>query len=155
MPPTDQDTPDTPRFVEGYLLYLMAAASEKASASFHAEVRARGLRVPEWRVLACLVDQAGLMVTELADLSLFEQSRMTRIIEKMDERGLTRRAADPADRRRVRVALTDEGRALAQELVHAARAHEEALLADLAGTDAARIKPMLQALLARLEGSPS
>ena len=47
---------DTGEFVPGYLLYLLAAASDAASAQFHAHVRTEGLRVPEWRVLACLND---------------------------------------------------------------------------------------------------
>ena len=138
-------------FVGSYLLYLLAAASDKASAQFHARVRESGLRVPEWRVLACLVDNENMMITELAELSLMEQSRMTRIVEQMDAKGLVRRVSDPRDRRRVRVQLTDEGRQRAEVLVAEAHAHEDALLSALADTDAARIKPVLQALLARLD----
>lgn len=139
------------RFVDGYLLYLMAAASERASAEFHAEVRAQGLRVPEWRVLACLVDSAPMMVTELAELSLLEQSRMTKIIDQMDKRGLVVRCADETDRRRVRVSLTRAGKDIAEALVAQAKAHEARLLASLADTDAARVRPVLQALLEALD----
>ncbi len=139
------------RFVDGYLLYLMAAASERASAEFHAEVRAQGLRVPEWRVLACLVDSAPMMVTELAELSLLEQSRMTKIIDQMDKRGLVARCADETDRRRVRVSLTRAGKDIAEALVAQAKAHEARLLASLADTDAARVRPVLQALLEALD----
>ena len=140
------------RFVDGYLLYLLAAASERASAQFHALVKRKGLKVAEWRVLACLFDNDGLMITELAGFALMEQSRMTRIIDRMDERGLVRRAADKADKRRVRVHLTDLGRERAAELVQLARQHEESLLSALAETDAARIKPVLQEMLRRLQG---
>lgn len=38
-------------FAADYLLYLLAAASEAASAEFHAEIREAGLRVPEWHFL--------------------------------------------------------------------------------------------------------
>lgn len=140
-----------PRFVENYLLYLMAAASEKASAEFHAHVRAQGLRVPEWRVLACLSDEDGAMITRLADIALVEQSRLTRIIDGMAEKGWVTRGADAADRRRVRVFLTETGRALALRLVEDARAHETALLSALEGSDAQRIKRALAALLDRLD----
>lgn len=139
-----------PEFVSSYLLYLLAASSEKASAQFHAVVRQKGLRVPEWRVLACLHDAEGLMVTRLADLCLMEQSRMTRIIDQMDRRGLLQRAPDAQDRRKVRVSLSPEGRRLADELVEIARAHEARLLSVFEDTDAARIKPVLQALLHEL-----
>ena len=102
---------------------------------------------PEWRVLACLHDSDGMMVTELADRALMEQSRMTRIIDQMHSRNLVRRASDGQDRRRVRVHLTQEGKAISQRLVADAKTHELDLLSTLADTDAARIKPALQALL--------
>ncbi|MFN3145202.1 MAG: MarR family winged helix-turn-helix transcriptional regulator [Paracoccaceae bacterium] len=142
-------------FVSDYLLYLLAAASEAASDQFHAHVRAEGLRVPEWRVLACLMDEDGAMVTHLARLALVEQSRLTKIIDQMDARGLVTRRGDEADRRRVRVWITDAGRALAERLVADARAHEAALLRALAGGDAARIKPALRALIEALATSSS
>ncbi len=143
--------PDQP-FVTSYLLYLLAAVSDRASAEFHDHARAAGLRVPEWRVLACLADEDGAMVTRLARLSLMEQSRLTRIIDQMAVRGLVRRQSDPEDRRRVRVFLSDEGRDLALRLIVDARAHEARILDDLGGADAQRIKPMLETLLAQLDG---
>ena len=142
---------DKPGFVADYLLYLLAAASDGASAQFHAEVRRRGLRVPEWRVLACLHDQDGAMITHLARIALVEQSRLTRIIVQMESRGLLTRQSDPRDGRRVRVYLTPQGRALISQLVPLAQAHEQSLLSQLSTQDAARLKPMLRTLLDTLE----
>lgn len=151
-PPTTTDTPDSDStgFVGDYLLYLLAAASEGASAQFHAQVRARGLRVPEWRVLACLNDRDGAMITHLAKVSFFEQSRLTRIIVQMEVRGLVTRQSDPRDGRRVRVSLTDAGRVLAHELVPLAKQHEAALLALIPRNQGENLKPALHALLAAL-----
>ncbi|MFZ1814691.1 MAG: MarR family winged helix-turn-helix transcriptional regulator [Rhizobiaceae bacterium] len=140
-------------FVPDYLLYLLAAASEAASGQFHAHVRASGLRVPEWRVLACLTDWDGSMVTELSRYAMIEQSRLTKIIIQMDERGLVSRRDDPADRRRVRIFLTDKGRELAERLVSDARQHEAELLGSLEGTAGAQIKRTLNALLENLEAN--
>lgn len=138
-------------FVSDYLLYLLAAASDGASAQFHAQVRKAGLRVPEWRVLACLHDRDGEMITQLARIALVEQSRLTRIIVQMEERGLVLRQSDPQDGRRVRVFLTPAGRSLTHALVPQASAHEATLLARLNPEDAARLKPILHALLQTLE----
>ena len=146
--------PDTARvapFVGDYLLYLLAAVSDEASAQFHAHARETGLRVPEWRVLACLYDEDGAMITRLARLSLLEQSRLTKIIDQMAERGLVRRTPDPADARRVRVFLTESGRAIATRLVSDARQHETRILARLTPADAAVIKPILKVLLGCLD----
>ena len=138
-------------FVESYLLYLLAAASDKASAQFHARVRDSGLRVPEWRVLAILVDRDGAMITRLADIALIEQSRLTRIINQMDERALVRRKSDENDGRRVRVFLTSKGRRLAHSLIQDARRHEQGLLASLGDVNTAELKPLLRALLRHLQ----
>jgi DNA-binding MarR family transcriptional regulator len=137
-------------FVRDYLLYLLAAASEAASGEFHAHVRAEGLRVPEWRVLACLNDRDGAMITHLAQLALVEQSRLTKIIDQMAAKGLVTRKGDAEDRRRVRVWITADGRRLARRLVSDARAHEASLLAQLEGGDGARIKPALRSLIESL-----
>lgn len=144
------EDPKSP-FVPNYLLYLLAAASEAASARFHSHVRSRGLRVPEWRVMACLTDTDGSMVTELARYAMIEQSRLTKIIIQMDARGLVSRRSDPKDGRRVRVFLTPQGRALADELVADARAHELELLRSFQGGDGTEIKDTLRALIRHLE----
>jgi len=138
-------------FVPHYLLYLLAKVSDLASAEFHAHARKAGLRVPEWRVLASLTDEDGAMVTRLAALSMMEQSRLTRIIDQMVERGLVTRRSDPEDGRRVRVFLTDQGRDLALSLREDARAHEARIITMLPAEDAARLKPLLLSMLEQLE----
>jgi len=144
-----------PPFVPNYLLYLLAAASEAASERFHAHVRTRGLRVPEWRVMACLIDTDGSMVTELARYAMIEQSRLTKIIIQMDTRGLVTRRSDPKDGRRVRVFLTPQGRALADELVADAKIDEQELLRSFQGGEGTEIKQTLRALIQHLESSQS
>ena len=146
----NHQTQTSEAFVSSYLLYLLAASSDAASAQFHGIVRDNGIRVPEWRVIACLYDQNGLMTTKLAEYALMEQSRLTRILDQMDQKGWGERCIDPEDRRRVRVYLTETGKGLAKTLVEEAKFHEEKLLSILKDTDAARLKPALQALLAHL-----
>ena len=150
---TSVNDPPEEQFVSDYLLYLLAAASDGASKQFYVEVSARGLRVPEWRVLACLYDRDGEMITRLARLSLIVQSRLTRIIMQMEQRGLVQRQSDPEDGRRVRVYLSEEGRATTNELVPLARIHEEGLLAQLPKAKAKALKPMLRELLNIIESA--
>ncbi|MBY5932729.1 MarR family winged helix-turn-helix transcriptional regulator [Tateyamaria omphalii] len=138
-------------FVKSYLLYLLAACSETASAEFHAKVRKSGLRVPEWRVLACLNDEDGQMITHLAHVALAEQSRLTRIIDGMVKRDLLERRSDKSDGRRVRIYLTDKGRAIATDLVEQAKAHETDLLSRLPEAQVSALKPALTTLLEVLE----
>lgn len=100
--------------------------------------------------MACLFDQDGLMITRLAEFALVEQSRLTRIIDQMDQKGLVKRRPGVEDRRRVTVHLTSKGRKLANALVEQAGEHERKILDLLDDTDAAHLKPALRTLLAKL-----
>lgn len=113
-----------PPFVDDYLLYLLAAASHALSAKYHAMVKEQGISVNEWRVLACLVDRPGLMLTELAGFVLFEQSHLTKVIDRMVAQGLVGRAKTNDDRRKVLIQITQKGRELVTPLIAAAKNHE-------------------------------
>lgn len=139
-------------FVPDYLLFLLASTSAAASAEFHAVVRERGLRVQEWRVLACLSDRDGQMTTRLAELALLEQSRLTRILDQMDASGLVERRSDAEDRRRVRVYLTPEGAGIADEMILKARAHEAKLIERLPEDTGRELKRLLKRVHRELVG---
>lgn len=139
-------------FLSDYLQFLLATASGLASDGFHRHAVARGVPVPEWRVLACLSDHDGQAVTELARLAQMEQSRLTRVVERMDKRGLVTRQRCDVDRRRVHVYLTEEGRAQARHLVAEARAQEaEFLAAALTPAEGRRLKQLLTRIIERTD----
>ena len=52
----------------------------------------------------------GLWAGELAERLITRSPDVTRIVDRLEKRGLARRSADPADRRAVRVHITDDGR---------------------------------------------
>src|SRR5215207_2709591 len=59
------------------------------------------------------LELAGMMTPrELADVERVQPPTMTKIIGKLEERGLVRRTPHPTDRRQVIIAATEEGRAV-------------------------------------------
>jgi len=59
------------------------------------------------------LELAGLMTPrELADVERVQPPTMTKIIGKLEERGLVRRTPHPTDGRQVLLAATEEGRAV-------------------------------------------
>lgn len=138
------------RFVDDYLLYLLARASHLISAEFHQELRRRGVSVPVWRVLASLVGSpSGETVTGLAEVCLLQQPTMTKLLDRMVRDGLVRRSQDGRDRRVVRIDLTPRGEAKALELVAAARQHELTVLARHPETEGGDLKDLLRAMMQR------
>lgn len=71
------------------------------------------LTVAQLRVLRVLSDQHGpLAAGRLAALAGISQASLSRLLGKLEERELVHREIDPADRRRVGVALSPAGESL-------------------------------------------
>jgi DNA-binding MarR family transcriptional regulator len=77
---------------------------------------------------------------------------MTKLLDRLETRGLLQREPDPRDRRGKLIALTDDGRALVDEVVAAHVANEQRLLADLSRGERERLASLLRSLLLSLEG---
>ena len=69
------------------------------------------LSLPQYRLLALLVDGAAMSSTLAARLTV-KPPTVTAVVDGLVARGLVTRQADPHDRRRLPLALTPEGTAL-------------------------------------------
>ncbi len=81
------------RFVDGYLAYLLAQASQRISAEFHLQVKAAGLSVTEWRVLASLEGSPGETIGTLAVLAITKQPTLSKVVQRMEAEGWWRARA--------------------------------------------------------------
>lgn len=93
-----------------------------------------GLSMEHWRIVAVVDDQPGIGMGSLAATAVVPAATLTRHMDKLVELGVVVRHLDAADKRRVVLALSPRGRALATRL----RAEERRAAADapdLAGTD--------------------
>lgn len=134
-------------FARNYLAYLLSRASQTVSDEFHAALVNWRLSVAEWRVLACLSDGGGLGVGELAEMAIMKQPRMTKLLDRMEARGLVERRIDAADRRRAVIHLTEAGAAKAAPVLKAATEHEKRVLAPFTSEERAVIKHALDLLI--------
>lgn len=103
----------------------MSAAEETAARLHKAAIRllrmarrqddASGLRAPRLSALSVIVFSGPLSLAALAAEEQVRAPTMTRIVEALVQAKLITRDPDPADRRMVRIAATEEGRALLDE----------------------------------------
>jgi 3-hydroxy-9,10-secoandrosta-1,3,5(10)-triene-9,17-dione monooxygenase reductase component len=134
-------------FARNYLSYLLARASFNVSSDFHARLKEWDLTVPEWRVLACLMDVEGLSVGELAAMALMKQPGLTKVLDRMERDGFLKRQSASDDRRRVTLHLTAKGRTRVKPVQTAALAHEAELLKQFSDSERATIKHALDLLI--------
>ena len=80
-----------------------------------------GLTLPQFDVLAELTraEAGGFTFVELSRLLLVTSGNLTGIVDRLEEQRLVERCPDAKDRRVIRVALTEKGRRLTDEVLPA------------------------------------
>ncbi|MGI6879905.1 MarR family winged helix-turn-helix transcriptional regulator [Microbacterium sp. gxy059] len=109
----------------------------------------------EWDVLSAL-RRAGepyrLSPKQLLQQTLVSSGTMTNRIDRLRERGLVERSADPTDRRGVLVTLTEEGRTRVDAAITRLIDSEAELLGSLTPTEQRRLASLLRRLLISFDG---
>lgn len=75
------------------------------------------LTVDQWVVLDCLYQTDGVSQNELADYTFKDAPTVTRIIDLLCRKELTKRLTDEEDRRRFKICITPKGRSLVQQVL--------------------------------------
>jgi DNA-binding MarR family transcriptional regulator len=96
----------------GELAFALMHASQAIEDRVEAALGRAGLSLAKFGVLTELVRaNQALTLSELASRLSCVRSNMTQLIDRLEADGLVERVDDPADRRAVRAALTESGKA--------------------------------------------
>jgi len=142
-----QDTATAAHFVDDYLPALLAQATQLISGEFHRVVKAKGVTVSEWRVLATLAGGEPLSIGALAQITVTKQPTLTRVLDRMEARGEVRRIPHGEDRRITLVGITPAGNRLVAGLIKLAREHERRVLEPFGLQRAADLKTTLKRMI--------
>lgn len=71
----------------------------------------------QWGVLNRLWEKEGISQKEISEVTIKDQTTLTRILDKLERKGYLKRQNSPTDRRVFLIFLTDEGRELERKLV--------------------------------------
>jgi DNA-binding MarR family transcriptional regulator len=128
--------------------------SRRLNRWYDRQLAALDVSAGEWTVLEQLArspDEAPLTPSELATAANVAPSSMTHRLDRMLERGLIERYADPENRVRVRVRLTDAGYGLYAQAIREADLVEADLLAALTERQVQTLAGLLEKVLAGLD----
>jgi DNA-binding MarR family transcriptional regulator len=129
-------------------LWRLNHALERRSSRMHTEI---GITAQQRMVLRCLGCLGEVHAGELADVLHLDPGTLSATLRRLEERKLVRRARDDADSRRVRIALTADGRRLDVPTPGTVEAAVAQLLADTEPDDLARTARVLERFAAALE----
>jgi DNA-binding MarR family transcriptional regulator len=105
-----------------------------------------GVTRREWRVLASVAENEGVLSSELAVRALLDRARTSRTLTTLTDKRLIRREPRPGNRREVQVFLTDAGRALHAVLFPQIAVVNEHLIQGLSAQDRATLDRLLTTL---------
>ena len=134
------------------LAILQTAKAVQASASGPVEAQ-HGLSLSEVDALANLsaAPDGALRMSQISDALVTNRPAVTRLIDGLEAKGLVERQALPGDRRAVRAAITDTGRARFREVCPFLEQELRREIGDvLGGEETAALRSTLARILARL-----
>jgi DNA-binding MarR family transcriptional regulator len=135
------------------MLYLIKQVELASRARLDEIVRPSGLTALQYTALTVLERHDDMSSAQLARRSFVTAQSMADMITALEGRALIERHRDRADRRRLVVSLTAEGRALLEACRPEVAALEQTMLAGLAESDVAALRAALVACHANLSGA--
>jgi DNA-binding MarR family transcriptional regulator len=144
------DLDSSPMEVVGRITRVAALAQRQLESVFDRF----GLAGGDFDVLATLLRSGPpyrLTPGQLSRTTMVTTGGMTKRLDRLEARGLLRREPDPGDRRGKLIGLTDEGKALMDDVIAAHVENEHRLLADLPADERAHLVALLRRLLLSLE----
>jgi DNA-binding MarR family transcriptional regulator len=113
--------------IAGWPFYLIARTAGRYAIDMEDALRAIDMDLPSWRALMLLHEVNPSSVSEITERAVMRLSTMTRVVQRLEKRGLVRLAARKRDARVTEVFITPEGeravtrvRAIASRIYHIA-----------------------------------
>jgi len=131
--------------LDDYLPYRLSVAANAVSQLIARAYEDRfGLKVPEWRLIAVLVDEGPLTPRALCRRTVMDKVTVTRAAQALVRRRLARREPNAEDRRSHRLKLTPAGERLHGLVAPLALAYESQLLAGMDRGEIERLERQLR-----------
>jgi DNA-binding MarR family transcriptional regulator len=136
--------------LERFLPFRLSVLGNRVT---RAVARAYGPRfqmsAPEWRTLAVLGRYGAMSAQDVGVHTAMDKVRVSRAVTRLAGRRCITRRTDSRDRRRAILDLTEEGRAVYDDIVPVALAVEAQLVADLSAAERAALDAAIRKLEVR------
>jgi MarR family transcriptional regulator, transcriptional regulator for hemolysin len=96
--------------------YLLVDVTRLLRKHFDRRAAPLGLTRAQWRALKAISRQEGLSQTDLAELLEMETIPIGRVVDRLQQAGFVERRAEPKDRRRWSLYLTDKAHAVVDQM---------------------------------------
>lgn len=129
--------------LEQCINFVLTKAQQSVQQVFKEDLEPFGVTPGQYMVLKCLWDKNGITVKQLADRLQLDSSTITGILDRLENKGMTKRKPDLNDRRALSVVLTTKGRALKKSVNQAIIDANHKVLGSLKNQESGELKVLL------------
>jgi DNA-binding MarR family transcriptional regulator len=122
------------------LAFIANKSSQMVSKLFEQSVH---LQIPDWRIIALLLDEDFLSFKEVVERSGMEKSRVSRAHVRLQKAGLIQIAEGPFDKRMILLKLTSKGKEALELVFPKVNDFNNQVLAVLSEEEKAQLKVIL------------
>jgi len=133
------------------IAFLIAKARNVLKNEFEKELKSYKLSYAHRVILIRLSEKEGLTQKELAQDTYFEQSNLTLMLDKLEQKGFVKRTAKENDRRAYIITITSDGKKLVDTLVQMGEDVMEKALSGLSSIQKEELAEMLQLIYKNLK----
>ncbi|WP_168118661.1 MarR family transcriptional regulator [Paenibacillus sp. HB172176] len=143
------NNPDPTLLLDNQICFSIYACSREITKLYRPLLQELGLTYTQYVTMLALWEKDEVMVNELGARLYLDSGTLTPLLKKLEAAGFVSRTRDKKDERSVRIALTDEGRALREKALPI----PEALMCMLDATpeESAELLRQMQALMNRMQ----
>src|SRR5262249_6077151 len=98
---------------------LIGAARKTMISKIDAELAPFDVSAAQWLVVLLVGENAVSSASGLCDKLAYDPGAMTRLLDRLESKGIVRRVRSPEDRRTAQLELTDSGKALYPKIIAA------------------------------------
>lgn len=131
-----------------HLGYWLRYVSNNVSHAFAAKVSTKGVTVAEWVLMRTLYDTTKESPSRIAGELGMTRGAITKLADRLIDKGLLARCASPNDRRAQTLSLTTQGAKLVPELAALADANDADFFGQLSAADRRTLRRVLKQLVA-------
>lgn len=140
-----------PSSLDAHLGYWLRVVSNTVSHSFARKVEAEGVTVAEWVFLRALYDVERMAPSQLADEMGMTRGAISKLADRLLEKSLIEREANPDDRRAHTLAVNAAGRALVPRLAKLADKNDAEFFATITADERQRLEKILRKIVRNRE----
>jgi len=141
-----RDEDDKLYVLEDQVGHLLRRAHQRATAIFLERMGGLALTPTQFAALVKIGDEGMVSQNHLGRLTAMDPATSQGVIRRLESQGLVSRAADPVDRRRTQLCLTEAGMAMVAEAKRIGRDVTRATLAPLDAAEQAALTRLLKKL---------